>query len=317
MRVLVAGATGVIGRQLIPALADAGHEAIALASKPPQTKPQPGIRTIAADALDRAAVGRAVESAAPDVVVNMLTAIPSRIDPKRFAKDFAMTNRLRTEGTANLLDAAAGVGVTQIISQGLAYAYNPDGAWPADEDVPLWFSPPRPFVPVLAALQELERRTREAGGVVLRLGHLYGPGTIYAPDGSFTQQVREGRVPLIGGGSATFSFTHTRDVAHAVLAVLDSDYVGALNIVDDEPAPMRTWLPYLADLLDAPAPRKAPALLARLAVGSWGVAFMTKLRGADNARAKQVLDWKPQHSSWRTGFAAEIARSAATDTARR
>lgn len=316
MRVLVAGATGVIGRQLLPALVDAGHEVVGLAASPPRNKPRPGTRVIIANALDSDAVARAVESAAPDVVVNMLTAIPPQINPKRLAEDFALTNRLRTEGTANLLAAAAGIGVARVISQGLAYAYNPDGPGPADEDTPLWFSPPRPFAPVLAALEELERHTRDAGGLVLRLGHLYGPGTIYAPDGSFTQQVREGKVPLVGGGSATFSFTHTSDVAQAVLAALDSDHVGALNIVDDEPAPMHTWLPYFADLLGAPAPKRAPSFLARLAVGSWGVAFMTKLRGADNSRARHVLGWRPQLSSWRAGFAAELTGSAAADAAK-
>jgi nucleoside-diphosphate-sugar epimerase len=309
MRVLVAGASGVIGRQLLPALADAGHDVIGLASSPPRTQPPPGTRHVVADALDRAALSRAVEKEEPDAVVNMLTAIPAQINPKKLADDFALTNRLRTQGTANLLDAAARVGVRRVVCQGLAYAYDPAGGASADEDTPLWVTPPQPFVPVLDALRELERRTADAGGIVLRLGHLYGPGTIYSAQGSFVQQVKAGSVPLVGGGTATFSFTHTRDAAQAVLGALASEHVGALNIVDDEPAPMSLWLPHLAGLLGAPAPKRAPAFLARFAVGPWGVAFMTALRGADNTKAKKVLDWAPQYPSWRQGFAAELTAS--------
>jgi nucleoside-diphosphate-sugar epimerase len=240
----------------------------------------------------------------------MLTAIPAEVNPKRLARDFELTNRLRTEGTRNLLDAAEKAGVQQVISQGLAYAYDPDGSGPADEDAPLWKQPPRPFVPVLAALRELERRTMDAGGLVVRLGHLYGPGTIYAPDGSFVRQVRAGRVPLVGGGTAVFSFTHVQDGAAAVVAALARDghpeNGSVLNVVDDHPARMSEWLPYLARLLDAREPKRVPTTLARLAVGPWGVAFMTRLRGADNARAKDSLDWAPRYPSWRTGFAAEL-----------
>jgi nucleoside-diphosphate-sugar epimerase len=299
-------------------LTAAGHEVIGLAASTRRAQaPSSPARIVVADALDRAAVGRVIEAEAPDAIVNMLTAIPPQVNPKRLAEDFALTNRLRTEGTANLVDAAAKAGPkagnVRVISQGLAYAYDPGGESPADEDAPLWTTPPRQFAPVLKALQELEQRTIDADGTVLRLGHLYGPGTIYAPDGSFTQQVRDGKLPLVGGGTATFSFTHTSDVAAAVVAALESPHVGALNIVDDEPAPMHQWLPHFAKLLDARAPKGAPAFLARLAVGAWGVAFMTKLHGADNSRAKTVLDWKPRYSSWRTGFAAEIKGSTSTD----
>jgi nucleoside-diphosphate-sugar epimerase len=316
MRVLVAGATGVIGRELMPALVEAGHTAIGLTRSVPSAELiQSDTEVIFADALDRRAVTAAVEQAAPDAVVNMLTAIPAAINPKRLAEDFTVTNRLRTEGTANLLDAAARVGVTKVISQGLAYGYEPGRPGLATEDSSLWVEPPRPFLPVLNALRELERRTVEAQGTVLRFGHLYGPGTSYSAAGSFTQQVRAGKVPLVSGGTATFSFTHTADAAAAVVAALNSDHVGPLNIVDDEPAQMNEWLPYLADLVDAPSPKSAPAFLARFAVGPWGVAFMTKLRGADNSRAKSVLDWKLVHSSWRTGFATEFNDATAADAA--
>ncbi len=310
MRVLVAGATGVIGRQLLPALVAAGHDVVGLSRTAPGAGTGPaGMRIVVGDALDRASVARAVDEAAPDAVVNMLTAIPPEIDPKRLAEQFALTNRLRTEGTRNLLAAAGGV--KRVIAQGLAYAYDPEGAGPADEDAPLWRRPPGQFAPVLAALQELERTTRDAGGLVLRLGHLYGPGTLYAPDGAFVRQVRAGRLPLVGGGTATFSFSHTHDVATAVVAALAGDQTGVLNVVDDEPAPMSEWLPFLAHLVGAPKPKRVPAFLARFAVGPWGVAFMSRLRGADNTRAKATLDWKPRYPSWRAGFATELGGAAA------
>lgn len=301
MRVLVAGSSGVIGRQVVPVLQGAGHDVIGLTARAPAG----AATTVAADALDRAALGAAVRKAKPDAVVHLLTAIPARINPKKMATEFEVTNRLRTEGTRNLLDAAAEVGATRIVSQGLAYAYRP-GAGLADEDAALWTDAPAQFRPGVVALQELERRTVDAGGTVLRFGHLYGPGTMFASDGSFTQDIRAGKVPLVGGGHAVYSFTHTRDAAMAVLAALDKDHTGALNIVDDDPAPLADWLPFVAEHLGARRPKSAPAWLARLAVGGWGVAFMNELRGADNARARLMLDWRPGFRTWRDGFAAEL-----------
>ncbi|MFD0900393.1 NAD-dependent epimerase/dehydratase family protein [Actinomadura sediminis] len=306
MRVLVAGATGVIGGRLVPLLTAVGHEVTGLVRPGGDTAAltAAGARVAVADALDRDGLRAAVRQAAPDAVVNMLTAIPAEIDPKRLARDFAATNRLRTEGTANLIDAADGA---RIIGQGLAYAYQP-GEGPADEDAPLWRTgTPRQFAPVLDALVELERLTLRADGLVLRLGHLYGPGSAYAADGSFVRGVRAGKVPLVGGGHAVFSFTHADDVAAAVAAALDKpDVTGVLNVVDDHPAPMSEWLPRLAGILGAPAPKRAPAALARMAVGGWGVAFTTRLRGADNSRARLRLDWRPRYASVTEGFAAEL-----------
>jgi nucleoside-diphosphate-sugar epimerase len=308
MRVLVAGATGVIGRQLVPLLKSVGHDVVAMARSGNRavSMERTGTKIVIADALDRDAVFKAVREASPDVIVNMLTAIPATINPRRLAKDFEQTNRLRTIGTRNLVEAGQEVGVQRFVSEGLAYAYDPNGAGPADEDVPFWPNPPKQFVPVLAAIKELEQRTRDAGGLVLRFGHLYGPGSIYAPDGSFVAQVRGGKVPLVGGGTSVFSFTHSHDAATAIVASLDKNVTGALNVVDDAPAPMSEWLPVLADLLGAKKPKPAPAAVARLAVGGWGVAFMTQLRGADNTRAKLSLDWRPRYESWRAGFAAEL-----------
>ncbi|MFC9636372.1 NAD-dependent epimerase/dehydratase family protein [Streptomyces mirabilis] len=304
MRVLVAGASGVIGSRLVPLLTAVGHDVVALARSPRRTAAleAAGADVTVADALDRDPLLAAVRQAAPDAVVNLLTAIPSDVNPRRLAKDFALTNRLRTEGTRNLMEAARVAGVRRIVAQGLAYGYQP-GAGLANEDAPLWHSAtPRQFAPVLAALISLEEQTVTVGGTVLRFGHLYGPGSAYAADGAFTAQVRAGKVPLVGGGNAVFSFTHADDAASAIVAALDRVAVGVLNVVDDEPASLHTWLPEFAARIGAPAPKDAPAALARLAVGGWGVAFMNRLRGADNARARLALNWRPGYTSWRDGL---------------
>jgi nucleoside-diphosphate-sugar epimerase len=275
-----------------------------------------GAEIVLADALDSETTAAAVRAARPDAVVNLLTAIPAQVDPKHLARDFAATNRLRTEGTRNLLDAADRAGVGQVVSESIAFAYDPDGTGPANEDNQLWRNPPAQFEPVLAALVALEQRTRASDGLILRFGQLYGPGTSFAADGPFTDQVAHGKMPLVGGGTATWSFTHTQDAATAILAALDRHATGVLNIVDDDPAPVREWLPYLAQVLGARSPKSVPAVLARTVIGAWGVAYMTRLRGADNARARLALDWLPGYASWRDGFAAELAGAPATRDAR-
>jgi nucleoside-diphosphate-sugar epimerase len=304
MKVLVAGASGVIGRPLVPQLAAAGHDVVGLARSASATA------TLAVDALDRDAVIAAVCAVKPDAVINMLTAIPSRLNPRRMTAEVALTNRLRTEGMRYLLDAARESGARRIIAQGLAYAYEP-GDTPADEETPLWRRPPASFASTVAALRELEAMTTRVGGTVLRLGHLYGPGTMFAADGSFTDDVRAGKVPLAGAGASVFSFVHVADVATAVAAALDDDAPGVLNVVDDDPAPIRDWLPQMAEMLGAPRPRRLPLALVRLAAGGWGAAYLGGLRGADNTRAQQVLGWRPQHPSWRAGLAHELTPVAA------
>jgi nucleoside-diphosphate-sugar epimerase len=304
MRVLVAGATGVIGRQLVPLLAAVDHEVIALARSWDRAAGVGASEVVAADLLDPAAVAKAVTGTGPDAIVHLATAIPAAINPKRMARDFAVTDRLRTEGTRNLLAAARESGAAKIITEGLGYAYAP-GPGLANEDAPLWLNPPKEFTAALNALLELERQTRQAGGLVVRFGHLYGPGSAYAPDGSVTQQIKAGKMPIAGPGDSVFSFIHAHDAATAIVAALDKDATGVLNVVDDEPAPLRDWLPGVARLLGAPAPRKVPAPVVRLLAGGWGAAFMTRLRGADNARARMTLDWRPRYASWREGFAAQ------------
>lgn len=293
MRVVVAGATGVIGRFLVPALSAAGHEVTGLS------------RAEGVDLLDRDAVIRVVAEAEPGAVVHMATAIPARINRKAMAHDMELTNRLRTDGTRHLVEAAQAAGVKKIIVQGLAYAYQP-GEGLADEDAPLWLDPPREFATSMSALVELERLTAEAHGLVLRFGHLYGPGSAYAPDGSMTAQVRDRQLPVVGGGHSVFSFIHADDAAAAVLAALEHEVSGVLNIADDNPVPISEWLPAFAAMIGAPAPRHVPTSLARLAGGGWGAAFLTRLRGASNARAREQLGWRPRYPDWSGGFEAGL-----------
>ena len=244
MRILLAGATGVIGRQAVPVLAAAGHQVTGLARTPARL---PDAEVVAADALDPAAVAAAVQTAAPDVIVHMLTAIPDPVDPRHLARDMALTNRLRTQGTANLIGAAGGA---RVIVQGVAYAYDPAGSQVKDEDAPLWRDPPTQFAPMVAALRNLERRVTWAGGLVLRLGHLYGPGTSYASGGGLTRRLRAGSIPLIGAGASMFSFIHAHDAATAILAAIEHPEVrGTLNIVDDQPTLAHDWLPEMAAML--------------------------------------------------------------------
>lgn len=304
MKVLVAGASGVVGRQLVPVLEAAGHEVIGLART---VRGHMGATALAVDALDRDAVVNAVSQHQPDAVINLLTALPERITPKRIDYDFVMTNRLRKVGTENLRFAAQQAGIEHFISQSIAFGYNPLGAVVADEKTALWRDPPKPFGTIIEGVKRLESITIGARGTVLRFGHLYGPGTGFAPDGWFFQAVQRGKMPLIGDGNATFSFLHVADAAQAILAALTAEQSGVFNIVDDEPTQIRDWLPELARLMAAPEPKRVSAALAGYAVGTWGVAYMTRLRGADNSHAKHVLNWQPTYSSWRDGFPAELA----------
>jgi nucleoside-diphosphate-sugar epimerase len=303
MKVLVAGASGAIGRQLVPLLAAAGHQVVGL-SRSSGSGALPAV-----DVLDRTAVLAAVHQIAPDAIVHMATAIPARLNPRRMTAEFTLTNRLRTEGTRHLLDAARESGVRRVITQGLAFAYEPgDGL--ADEQVPLWRLPPKPFASSVAALRQLEAMTLRAGGTVLRLGHLYGPGTMFAAEGSVVDDIRARRLPVAGGGHSVFSFIHVADVADAIAAALDHGTPGVLNVVDDDPAPIRNWLPELADVLRAPRPRRLPLPVVRLVAGGWGAAYLGALRGADNARARRALNWQPRHPSWRAGLVDELRSSA-------
>lgn len=296
MRVLVAGASGAIGRALLPALRAAGHDVIGMArsERGRETVARLAAEPVVADALDRDAVARAVDAARPDAVVLELTAIPNDLDPRKVDRQFAVTNRLRTDGTANFLAA----GAPRVVSQSVAFAYR-RGSGLATEEEPIDLDPPRPYGSIAAALHRGDEMVVGAGGTVLRYGHLYGPGTHYAPGGGIHEAVRGRRMPVVGDGGGCFSFVHVDDAASATVAAVEHAPGGIVHVVDDDPAPVREWLPALADETGAPAPRRVPALVARVATSPYGVHFATTLRGASNARAGDVLGWRPAHPSWR------------------
>jgi 2-alkyl-3-oxoalkanoate reductase len=312
MRIFVAGATGAVGRRLVPRLVQAGHTVVGLTRTPAKMDllRQWGAEPAVADALDKTAVHAAVSAARPDVIVHELTDLKGVSDPRRFDRVFANSNRLRTIGTDHLLAAARDCGVKRMVVQsfcGWPYART-DGPVKCEDD-PFDPDPPHEMRRTLDALIYLERIVTTATdleGVVLRYGSFYGPDTgVLDPD--LIQQIRRRRMPIIGGGTAWWSFLHIEDAAEATALAVERG-AGIYNIVDDEPAPVHAWLTAMAQLLDAKPPRHVPAWLARLVVGKPLVAMMTEQRAGSNAKAKRELGWQPRHPSWRQGFA-EVYRS--------
>ena len=308
MRVFLAGATGAIGRQLLPMLLAGGHEVTGSTRSPERAEQlrAAGAGAVVLDALDESAVAAAVRDAAPEAVIHQLTALPQRIDPRRIKRDFALNDRLRGEGTRILLEAAHSTGARRFVAQSIAFAYapGPPGTIHGESD-PL-LSPedaPRSFRRSAGAIAELERRVGDAGGLVLRYGYFYGPGSAISTSGSLGEDLGRRRMPVVGGGTGVWSFIHIHDAARATLAALTGGPGGIYNIVDDEPAPVAAWLPALASVLGAPPPMRIPALLARPLAGAYGVASMTRAQGASNAKARRELGWAPEYPSWRRGFA--------------
>jgi nucleoside-diphosphate-sugar epimerase len=311
LRIFLAGGTGVIGRRLIPRLVEAGHEVVATTRSEAKAGVlrDAGAEPAVCDALDRDGLARAVASARPEVVIHQLTAIPQRIDPLRAVEQLQPTNRLRTEGTRNLLAAAVAAGARRLISQSVAFMHAPGSDRLMGEDDPLYLDAPESFRPVVEAVAELESATtgsERIEGVVLRYGLFYGPGTIYAPGGSFHEDVEKRKIPIVGDGGGVFSFVHVDDAAAATIAALDAP-PGVYQVVDDEPAPVHEWLPVYAELLGAKKPFKVPAMMAKLGAGDYGVHIMTRQAGASNARAKEMLGFEPTWPSWRDGFAGMLA----------
>jgi nucleoside-diphosphate-sugar epimerase len=307
MRVFVAGASGAIGRRLVPSLVEAGHEVAGMTRSPDKTESlaAAGAEPVVCDALDADALREAVVAAKPEVVVHQLTAIPPAFNPRRMAEEFVPTNRLRTEGTRHLVDAAVAAGARRVVAQSIAFAYAPTDGWVKDEDDELFLDAPEAFRTTVEAVDALETAVLRAGdleGVVLRYGFLYGPATSYAPDGAIAEQVRRRRFPIGGRGTGRFSFVHLDDAARATVAAVEAGPAGVYNVVDDDPAPVSDWLPAYAAALGAPVPRRLPGWLVRMAAGPYGLYAMTELRGASNARARERLGWAPQLSSWRQGF---------------
>jgi nucleoside-diphosphate-sugar epimerase len=263
-----------------------------------------GAQPVVVDALDAEALVDAVGLAHPDAVIHQLTSIPKAVDPKRFAEQFAANNRLRREGTRNLVDAARAAEVPRLIAQSIAFAYAQKGGL-HDEDDPLAVDSPGPFGDTVGALVDLEDAVTETGGInglVLRYGYFYGPGTSFASDGAQSELVRRRRFPLVGKSEGVFSFIHIDDAAAATVRALDQGAPGIYNIVDDEPAAVSEWLPYLAEVLGAPAPRRVPLFLARMLGGTFGAQYVTRTEGATNEKAKRDLDLGLRYPSWRQGF---------------
>ena len=302
----MAGATGAIGRALVPQLCAAGHDVVGMTRSPERAAELEahGAQAAVCDAFDAEGVARAVADARPDVVVNELTDIPKALNPRKFEEQFAPNDRLRIEGTGNLVRAAEAAGARRLISQSISFAYRPgDGL--RSEDDPLFTDAPDPWGKSVGAVRSLEEQTLGGDsleGVVLRYGYFYGPGTAYAGDGATAAMVRKRAFPVVSGGSAVHSFIHIDDAAAATLAALDHGPPGAYNVVDDEPAPISDWLPEYAEALGARPPRKVPRFLARLGAGSFGLYMLTGLQGATNEKARRELGWTPRWASWRQGF---------------
>ena len=306
MRVFVAGASGVIGRALVPRLVAAGHEVTGTtrSEERAETIRAAGASAAVLDVFDAPRLRAAVEAARPEALVHELTSLPERLD---FRKEgiYEPTNRVRTEGTRILLDAARDAGVRRFVCQSIAFAYRPDGERVKTENDPLMDDIPGNFGSGVRALNEMEAMVLGADGVegvILRYGFFYGPGTYYADDGTTTADVRRRRMPIVGRGTGLFSFIHVDDAADATVAAVERGSPGVYNVVDDEPAPMSEWLPVFATAAGARRPFRVPVWLARLVGGREVPTFALELRGASNEKAKRELGWRPAHSSWRTGF---------------
>jgi nucleoside-diphosphate-sugar epimerase len=305
MRVFLAGATGVIGRRLVPMLLAEGHQVTGMTRSPGKAQQLriAGAEPVVADALDRQAVQAAVREARPEAVIHQLTALPQRIDPRKIERDFELNDRLRSEGTRVLVDAARAAGAERILAQSIAFAYapGPPGTIHRESD-PLVHEPPKSFQRSAKALGDLESAVLEASGIVLRYGYFYGPGTSISSSGSMIQDLARRRLPIVGGGGGVWSFIHIDDAARATVAALGREGPSVYNIVDDEPARVADWIPALAEASKAPKPWRVPAFVARLAAGEYGASIMTHGQGASNELAKRDLGWQPAHPSWREGF---------------
>jgi nucleoside-diphosphate-sugar epimerase len=310
MKVLVAGSTGAIGKQLLPRLAAEGHEVHGMtrsAAKADAVRAL-GASPVIADALDADQVAAAVAGVGPEAIVHELTGLAGSLDIRHFDRDLEPTNRLRTEATDHLLSAGRGAGVRRFLAQSFAgWPYARDGAPVKDEEAPLDPDPAGSMRRALEAIRHLEDAVTGADwteGIVLRYGGFYGPGTSMAADGEHAEMIRGRKFPVVGSGAGVWSFVQVEDAAEATAAALGRGRRGIYNVVDDEPAPVSEWLPAMAAALGAKPPRHVPRWLGRLLAGEAAVVMMTEIRGASNAKAKRELGWAPRHPSWRQGVAA-------------
>jgi nucleoside-diphosphate-sugar epimerase len=310
VKVFVAGATGAIGKQLVPMLVERRHEVTGMTRTPAKADliRSLGARPVVADALDPEAVAQAVAEAEPEAVIHQLTAIDAGSISRSVDKVFTLTNRLRTEGTDHLLAAARAVGAKRFIAQSFAgWPFERTGGPVKTEEDPLQASPPKSVAQTLGAIRYLEGTVTgadEIDGLVLRYGGFYGPGTSLGvnPDGEQTKMIRKRRFPVVGNGAGIWSLVHIQDAASATAAAVERGEPGLYNVVDDEPVPVSVFLPELAEAIGAKPPRHLPRWLGRLLAGEGMTIMMTEVRGASNAKAKRELGWEPRYPSWRQGF---------------
>lgn len=313
MKVLVAGAAGAMGKQLLPRLTAGGHSVVGMtrSAAKAETVRELGATPVVADALDPEQVARAVADAEPEAIVHELTALSGSLGMRHFDRDFAMTNRLRTEATDHLLSAGRAVGVQRFLAQSYAgWPFAREGEPVKSEDDPLDPAPLASMRQTLAAIRHLEDAVTGADwtvGIVLRYGGFYGPGTSLGADGEHVEMIRRRKFPVVGDGGGVWSFVHIADAAEATVAALERGRRGIYNIVDDEPAAVHEWLPAMASALGAKPPRHVPRWAGRLLAGEAAAAMMTEVRGASNAKAKRELGWQPAHPSWRQGIAEAAA----------
>jgi nucleoside-diphosphate-sugar epimerase len=313
MRVFVAGASGALGSRLVPQLISAGHEVIGTYNSPASAERlrKLGANPVAVDLLEPRAVRKAVLESEPEAIVHQATALANAKFGRSLDKTFAVTNRLRVEGTDTLLSAAREAGVLLFVAQSFApYRYVRQGGPVKSEDDPLDPDLPAKARETYAAMIHLERAVTDAGGIALRYGGFYG-----AANDGWAEPVRKRQYPIVGDGGGIMSFIHLDDAAAATVLALRHDGPAIYNIVDDEPAPVRDWLPVLAKALGAKPPRRYPAWLARLFAGEAAVIMGTESRGASNAKAKRELGWTPRYPSWRTGFPVVYSALAVADGA--
>lgn len=308
MRIFLAGATGAVGKRLVPLLLAEGHEVTGTTRSAERVArlEAAGAKGVVMDALDPEGVTTAVTAAEPEVVIHQLTGLSGGVVPRRIDRDFELTNRLRTEGTDNLLRAARQGGVRRFVAQSYTgWPYAREGGPVKTEEDPLDPHPPAKLKPLLDAIRHLEDAVTQAEGIaglVLRYGAFYGPGTSIAPGGEHWELVTKRRFPIVGGGGGVWSLVHIDDAASAALAAAERGAPGLYNVTDDEPAPVSDWVPGLAKAAGANPPRRVPAWLGRLGGGEAGLVMLTESRGASNEKAKRELGWRPRHPTWRDGF---------------
>jgi nucleoside-diphosphate-sugar epimerase len=306
MKVFVAGASGAIGGPLLRQLVAAGHEVTGMTRREERAEEirAAGASAIVCDVFDAAKLVEVVKGAAPEAVVNQLTSLPQRWEPRK-ASFYEATDRVRREGGHNLLEAAEAAGARRLLTQSISFLYAPEGGWVKNEEARPFDDAPGHFrgaVEAMLAHEHEVTRASELDGLVLRYGQFYGPGTYFAPNGHLGREVSRRRLPIVGPGTGTSSFLHVEDAAGATVAALDRGASGTYNVVDDEPAPLREWLPVYAEALGAKPPRRVPFWMAKLVAGDAVARNAVELRGASNAKAKREFGWQPRFGSWRQGF---------------